>query len=201
MSPLNGQTQTLELPGAKWVCTLGMQNQSESDGRIIKAFVTSLRGVSGRCNLGDMTLPNPSGAVLGNGAVYGAGQTGNVVNTVGWSLVRVVGSKRSDSSTITCDSSSTVDSSDLGYSNAFLPGDMVSVNSELKMITVTTPVDNFGNCTITVEPPFRTSPPDTTTVVTSAPTCVMRLIDDNQAKLGMKAGRIFDPVLSFIEVF
>ena len=174
VSPLNGQTQTLELPGAKWICTMSMQNVNEFDGRIIKAFLSSLRGASGRLNLGDLSHPTPSGTALGTGTVNGTEQTGNTLITHGWTGAQ---------------------------SKLFLPGDYFSVNNELKMITVLSTSDSYGNSTLTFEPPLRTSPTNGGSIGVSNPTCVMMLIDDKQVNLPMKAGRIFAPVISFTEVF
>jgi hypothetical protein len=173
-SPLNKTTQTSELPGARWQFTLTWQNLSQSDSRILAAWIRKLTGAAGRFYMWDMQHPTPSGTAAGTGLVKGGSQTGRTLLTDGWTA---------------------------NQSGLFLPGDYVGVNGELKCITATIAADSGGNATLQFEPPLRSSPADNAPLTITKPTCVMRLVDDNQDQFEYREGNLTSPTVSGIEVF
>ena len=173
-SPLNRTTQTLELPGARWAAKMEYKNRSEADGRVLKAFLASLRGMSGRFYLSDLSHPTPSGTALGTPLVKGAGQTGTSLNIDGCTINQT----------------------------AFLKaGDYFGVNGELKIVTATVPTDGSGNATIPFEPPIRTSPADNAVITLTNPVCTMRLVDDNQDQVEFDPERRPTITINCVEVF
>lgn len=60
VSPFTGSTQTAELPGARWAARLNYTNLQISEYRELVAFLNSLRGMSGRFELYDFSLPRPA---------------------------------------------------------------------------------------------------------------------------------------------
>jgi hypothetical protein len=82
-SPLDGSTQTLRLPGARWVVSMSWETMPEADWRAIDAFVSWLGGRAGRFTLRPMHAPRRG---LGGGApvIHGGGQTGETLMTRGW---------------------------------------------------------------------------------------------------------------------
>jgi len=90
-SPLDGSVQTSESPGARWKVSLGFKKQSRAEGRVMAAFLASLRGRAGRFYLHDHAQPTPRGTISGLPVVSGAGQTGASILTTGWSGTLLAG--------------------------------------------------------------------------------------------------------------
>ena len=59
-SPIGGTTQTLEVPGAFWRGSVRYNNLQYDEARELRAFLTSLRGASGRFWFGDLSYVSPS---------------------------------------------------------------------------------------------------------------------------------------------
>jgi len=173
-SPLNRTVQTVELPGARWTCTLEYRSVSMADARVLKAFFAQLRGMAGRFYLGDYSHRTPAGTAAGTPVVKGANQTGTSLITDGWTV---------------------------SQSNLLQPGDYIGVNGELKIITAACSSDVDGNATLTFEPPLRAAPLDDAPITVTAPTCTMRLIDDEQDQIVIDPER--RPTITFecVEVF
>jgi len=83
-SPLTKSTQTMEMPGARWVAVMTWSELVQAEIRTLRAFLAQLRGRAGRVYLWDMSLENPAGVATGTPVVDGAGQTGAALNTTGW---------------------------------------------------------------------------------------------------------------------
>lgn len=64
-SPLNGITQSIELPGARWRVRLSFKNLEPAEGRVLIAFLTKLRGSAGRFSCYDFGRPVPRGNISG----------------------------------------------------------------------------------------------------------------------------------------
>lgn len=163
-SELNGATQTSALPGDKWTATITFTNRQGAEARTIWAFITSLRGRSGRFWFSPFDHPVPEGAAGGLPMVKGSGQTGSELiidgctgNTTGW----------------------------------LLAGDYFQVGNELKLITEDIDTDASGNAVLKFVPPLRTSPADNAPIITSNPSCVMMLSDDQQARQQVQPGHIY----------
>jgi len=90
-SPLDGTVQTAETPGARWHVALSFPKQTPAEGRTLVAFLASLRGEAGRFYLHDHTQPTPRGTITGAPVVSGAAQTGNTINTSGWTGTLLAG--------------------------------------------------------------------------------------------------------------
>ncbi|MCF6267636.1 MAG: hypothetical protein L3J57_13985 [Desulfuromusa sp.] len=155
-SPLNGVTQTLELPGARWAADISFAKMTDGNKRILSAFLVALRGQAGRFYLSDPTNQTPAGSVNGAPVIDTAvSDTPTLIGSSGWTV------------------------SAIGVLKA---GDMIGfATGELKMVVADVDADASGQAIIHVEPPCREQPTDGTTIVTDAPTCIMRLVDDNQA--------------------
>jgi hypothetical protein len=173
-SPLNRTTQTLELPGARWYAEIEWPNLSEADARAMKAFFAALHGAAGRFYLGDLSHTSPSGTALGAPLVKGSSQTGSTLVTDGWTP---------------------------NQSALLLPGDYIGVNGELKIITASCASNANGESTIIFAPSLRSAPADNAAITVSAPTCTMRLKDDEQDQVQFDPERRPTVRLTGIEVF
>ena len=154
ISPLNGVTQTLEMPGASWKATLSFSNLTNDDRREFMSFLVKLRGSSGRFYLHDHSHVSPRGIATGTPLVNGASQTGASLITDGWTI---------------------------SQTNILRAGDYIEVNDELKMVVADVNSDGSGNATLTIEPPLRASPGENAAITVSEPKAIMRLTDDDQA--------------------
>ena len=162
-SPLDGSIQTSETPGARWRVSLMFPKQSPADGRILAAFLTSLRGESGRFWMHDHTQPLPRGIVNDvddTPVVSGAAQTG--------ATLAITGLRGSTA-------------------GLFLAGDMIGFgsvgNEELHMVSEdSAPSAPGGTLTLNIEPPIRTSPANGAQIVIDSPVAVFKLTTDEQAK-------------------
>lgn len=152
-SELNGTIQTLSLPGDIWVCNETFTNKFDPDARILRAFLTSLRGEAGRFYKSPPGYKRTSTA-SGTPLVKGASQTGLSLITDGWAV------------------SSTV----------LLAGEYFQVGNELKMITTDATSNSSGESTLQFTPPLRAVPIDNAAIIVDNPACVMKLKDGNQAR-------------------
>jgi len=90
-SPINGTVQTSESPGARWHVSLAFPKATPAEGRIMVAFLASLRGEAGRFYLWDHTQPTPRGTITGVPVVQGAAQIGASILTSGWTGTLLAG--------------------------------------------------------------------------------------------------------------
>jgi len=153
-SSLNGAVQTLALPGDIWTGTLTFTNLKDAEARVMRAFITSLRGQSGRFYL---VPPSYTRAGIGTGTplVKGVNQTGSSVVTDGWTANQTA---------------------------AVCAGDYITINDELKMVTVDGNTNSLGEVTISFVPPIRVSPADNEAISVVNPTGIFMLSDAKQAR-------------------
>lgn len=105
--------------------------------------------------------------------VSGAGQTGATLYTGGWTA------------------------STTGVLKA---GDFIGVNGELKMVTADATTDIFGNVTLSLEPPLRSSPANLATITTNKPTTTF-MLTESTAKWVTRAPIISDVTIDCVEMF
>lgn len=154
-SELNGSVQTVALPGDKWTASLTFSNRTGREARQIYTFVASLRGRSGRFYLTPHDHYEPAGPAGGTPLVKGALQTGTTL---------------------------LIDGCTPSITNWLEVGDFFQIGNELKMLTADASTNVAGETTLHFVPPLRTSPADNSAIITSNPTCIMALADDNQAR-------------------
>lgn len=63
---MSGITQTVELPGARWMGSMTFRDLSPADSAELKAFLLELRGSAGRFYLGDISHTSPFNTVTGS---------------------------------------------------------------------------------------------------------------------------------------
>jgi len=153
-SELDGTVQTLALPGDVWSGVLTFSNKFDPEARILRAFLSSLRGQAGRFYLSPPGY-RQAGTAPGSPIVKGASQTGLALATDGWTP---------------------------SQTGILLAGDYFEVNGELKIMTADADSDSGGNATLNFTPPLRTSPADNAAITTTDPKVTMMLKDANQAR-------------------
>ena len=170
-SDLNNATQNARLQGDQWSTSLAYTNRSELEGRTLKAFLVRLGGRSGRFRMTPPDL-NQLGTGAGTGLIDGAGQTGSVVNTKGWTI---------------------------NQTNLHEPGDWIEFNGELKMVVETASSDAGGLSAITIAPPLRRATNDNDTIEVTNPQAIFMLTNDGQAGWDIQSNFIHGATVSMIE--
>lgn len=195
VSPLSRAVQTLELAGARWVCSMTFPPMATTVWRVWTAWVAKMRGSSGRVYFGPphytgisapSWTPNLSAVTCDSTAVKcdsttlvdqtdempwgapiarGAGQTGEYIRTDGWVAAVTV----------------------------MAAGDFLSYDTSrgrtLHMVVEDAVSNTAGVARIRIEPPIRTSPEDDAEIEVTTPTCVMALKD------GMAGSASWSPYL------
>ena len=177
VSPLSGQIQTVELPGARWTCELGYSALTDAEAAAMRALLVSLRGQANRLALWDFANPVPRGTQRGTPLVNGANQTGGTLNIDG------------------CTTGQT-----------FLRGDMLSVpisspsRPHLCMV-VADVTAAAGAMTLTIEPPLPVAPADNAAITWDRPTAQFVLTDPEVAWDYLSARQVTNLRLRFVEAF
>jgi hypothetical protein len=132
VSPLSGQMQTVELPGARWFFSARWPNLREADRALFETFLMKLRGQANRFSVHDFSRPIPLGTMRGTPVTSGSTAAGAVSFTI---------------------------SAGAGQAGTtLLGGDKLNVGGELKMVVdpIVT-LNGSGVASVTVEPPFRSA--------------------------------------------
>jgi hypothetical protein len=153
-SELNGVGQDAALPGDIWTGTDTFTNKFDPEARILRAFLASLRGRSGRFWKSPPGYRR-AGTATGSPLVKGAGQSGLSLITDGWTPNQAL---------------------------ALTAGDYFQVGNELKMLTAAAAANSSGQATLSFTPPLRAIPGDNAAIIVNSPACVMKLVDDKQAR-------------------
>ena len=172
-SPLSGDVQRRENPGARWLATYTIKNCKRVEMAAVQAFLAQLRGAANTFYGYDPAATTPLGTGSGTPLVNGASQTGGSLITDGWSVSQVV----------------------------LKAGDYFSVNDELKLVTADVTSDGSGNATLSFAPNLRASPADNAPLTLNTPTCIMRLIDDGQTQWRVGVDGFYEISFSAMESF
>ena len=157
-SPLSAVATTYEMArAAKWMASLTFTDWRRYELAELEAFIASMRGSAGRFLLWHHARETPRGTADGVPAVAGAAQTGNTLNTNGWTPNAL---------------------------GVLLRSDYMGVNGELKIITsAQVDADAGGAASITFEPPLRNSPADGALITLNKPTATFMLIGDTEGAI------------------
>jgi len=175
-STISGITNTVELPGARWLGNLSFRDLTSTDLATVKAFLMELRGSAGRFFYGDVAHTNPFNAVTGSPTINGSNSTPRIIR-------------------ITLGSSSP----------ALSAGDYIQIGSdddrELKLIISSTGVggDTYD---LVIEPMIRRTDYASKPVVYANPKGVFLLTSSDQANWSSRSKALLSDInFSFIEVF
>jgi len=174
VSPLSGDTQTLELPGARWTLTFSYTDLVRADAAELEAFLAQLRGQANRARVPVWGRVLPRGSWLGTPLVKGGSQTGASLACDGFTAGATV--KR---------------------------GDMLNIGTagELKRVVTDATADGSGNLTLAFEPPLRVSPADNAALVAFAPVVPLMIPSDPHLKTTIGQGDRSDVALDLVELF
>ena len=83
-SQFNGETQTVWMPGSRWVCTFTFGNHVHTDRAAIEGFLAGLEGQYHRISMGHPRRTEPRGTMRGSPTLNGtAVQGARVLNILG----------------------------------------------------------------------------------------------------------------------
>lgn len=175
-SPLDGTTQTIEMPGAQWEVTLTWTSLEETDWRRMAAFLALMQGRSGRCYLSPTMWAPRRSSNAGTPLIDGALQTGTTLNTKGW----VTGSE------------------------CLLAGDWLSYTDtsdriRLHQVSFNADADGDGKSAVKIMPPIRRAGADEAAVNVTTPTGIWMLRRDEPAPIRLRPPRLADVTLELIE--
>lgn len=171
-SSLNGATQTVMLPGSRWVQTVTMPPQPWAMRRALIAFLVKTGG-DNLIQVGDPTLARP------RGTINTAGVTASAAAQFATSLTL----------------------NGCGASTTLLAGDLLAVGGQLLMNTDDTTASAGGVMTITVRQMLRAAVTGGAAVTLAGPTALWRLESPDFAS-GFEAGNIAPALtFSLVEEF
>ena len=177
----DGSGQTKLKPGAKWLLEAVLPIMTRAQAALWTAFLAELDGPAGRFYGGDPFALTPLGVATGTPLVNGASQTGTSLITDGWT-----GS----------------------ITGIMVKGDYFAVDlpsgggaRSLHQMTADANTDGPGNATLVFRPALRESPANNATIITASATCVMQLIDYDQARWAIGADGLYSIAFTAIESF
>lgn len=137
-SPFTLEEQQFKWPGEMWTIDFRLPTfTSRKTAMQWVSFALNLEGTFGRFLMGDPSAKMPLGIATGTPQVNGAGQTGNILNTQGWTP---------------------------SQTGIMLAGDYIQIgsglSSRLHMVTADADSDGSGNASLRIVPALRYSPAD-----------------------------------------
>lgn len=156
-SPFTLEEQTFKWQGEAWSVDFRMPAITKRNiASEWIAFALKLQGVFGRFYLGDPSARTPQGVATGTPQVDGINQTGNTIETKGWTN---------------------------SVTGILLAGDYIQIGtglqSRLHMVTADVNSDGSGLAVIPIEPALRYSPADNTPITVNNPVGVFRLAENS----------------------
>ena len=170
--PLTTKVETSSVPGDRWAGTLTYTNRSGAEGNILKMAVRQIRGRAGRVQIPMFEQLETAGTALGTPVVDGADQTGNTLDTTGWTA---------------------------SQAKVLAAGDFFSVNGEVKQITADVASDGSGNATLSFVPALRTAPADSAPLTVDTPR-INCMIDTDGLDVQTSSPIIYSLTVPFVEV-
>ena len=156
-SVFTGEEQMQEHGGAFWIGLLTLPPMTQARAGPWRAFFGKMHGRVGTVMVGDPDYRGPYGMAQGSPVVDGAGQTGTILATRGWTA---------------------------GTSGQLIEGDYIQVGQRLHQVVGTVVSDGAGLASIPIEPYLRESPNDGDPVVLDKPKGIFRLGSDSNPMRG-----------------
>lgn len=147
-SPFTGAQQVTDYSGQWWEAILTIAPNTRANFEEWVAFLLKLNGAEGYFRLGDPDGATPRGVATGTPVVDGAGQTGNSLDTRGWTV------------------------STTGILKA---GDYIQIGDYMYKVLNDADSDSGGLTTLDIWPSLRSAPADGASITTSNCKTLMRL--------------------------
>lgn len=176
-SPFTLEEQSFKWQGEQWQIEFTLPPITKrSVAADWQAFIAKLQGTYGRFLMGDPSARFPRGAASGSPVVNGGGQTGNVLQTDGWTA---------------------------SVTGILLKGDYIQIgtgtSSRLHMVTEDINSNVSGQANIALEPALRYSPSDNSAIIVNSPKGVFRMVD-NSMSWSVSPGPVYRLSFQAVEV-
>lgn len=173
-SPFTFDTQIQEFAGQSWGAEVTMPAMTREQAEQWVAFIMALQGPKGTFYLRDPLATEPRGVATGNPLIKGASQTGNVLETDGW----------------------TPDTTGI-----LKAGDKLQIGTRLYAIMGTSDVDSdgSGNATLDIWPRLRESPADNESIILVEPAGMFRLANSMNNLWAADETRTYDISFDCVE--
>ena len=171
ISPFTLQAQVYEYQGQSWAIDVTLPPLTRADADAWYAFLLSLNGRTGTFWMGAPPGSVPRGSALGTPLVNGGGQTGQVLETKGWTI---------------------------NETGVLLPGDYIQIGSNLHKVLTQADSDGTGLATLDIWPRLRTSPADNASITTSDTKGLWRM-QSNEMPLPLKIGGSYELAFTAVE--
>lgn len=167
-SPFTLEEQQFNWPGEMWTIDFRLPPfTSRRTAMQWIAFGLNLKGTFGCFLMGDPSAKTPAGIATGSPVVDGAGQTGDYLNTTGWTP---------------------------SQQGIMLAGDYIQIgtgiNSKLYMVTEDTDSDVSGNANLRIVPSLRSSPIDGAAIIVNNAKGLFRLTS-NSFPWSVEPGKVY----------
>lgn len=174
-SPFTGQQQVYKHQGQWWEAEMSFPPMRREKAEEVAAFLIKLNGRFGTFLMGDPVNTQPNGIATGTPVVSGGSQTGNQLETSGWTP------------------------STVGILKA---GDWLQLgtggNSRLHKVLDTVDSNSDGLATLTIFPDLRTSPANLQSIIFNAPRGQWRL-STNDIDYTIQTGQFYGITLACTE--
>lgn len=170
-SPLTGSTQTVEIPGARWVGSMVLARASRADQGTREAILSQISGRANRVALWHFDRPAPRGTMRGSpvlSATAAAGATSLAITTTAGATA--------------------------------LAGDMFSVGGQLVQCVANATADGAGAMTMSIRAELRAQVASGSAVTWDKPTATFLLVD-TEVYASYDPGSGDEIALQFVEVF
>lgn len=172
--PLAGGTRSISLPGPRWLQSLRFNNMTNAKSGLLEAVFVQLEGGANKLVLHRVGRPAPNGKGGGTPVVFGAGQTGTSVIISGLPV---------------------------STTGIYVPGDMLGIGGELKLVTAQVDSDSNGRATVNFRPYLRASPANGSAIVVSRPTTRWMLPDPTLRWSHLRARIVSGHAIDLVETF
>ncbi len=172
-SPVNRSTETLELSGARIEGYLSWDKLNEDEEKQLQSWIASLRGAAGRFFVPHYRYLKPQGDVSGTPIVSADLQYGAKIGVKDL----------------------------LPNQTAWIEGDWVSINDELKIVTADCLSNGLGFGELTFEPPLRQVVNQGEAIMYNRPHGIFRLKDDKQGSLALRRDKPGKIKVEIVEAF
>lgn len=172
VSPLNRVSQSLSLPGDRWVGSVTFDLLFGDNARLMRAFLGALRGTTGRFWYGPPDYFSPAGTAQGTPLAKGAtGARSISLLTDGWTPNQTA---------------------------ALKAGDYIQVGNQLRMLISDAAANSSGEATLSLDAPLWQDVADNAAITVTNPKAIMALPSD-QRMWQISSPVVYGFILSFVE--
>lgn len=171
-SPFTHRSQTQKFSGQSWEFDVALPQMERADAEPWICFLLALNGSYGNFYLGDPGGKTPRGVAGGTPVVSGSGQTGQVLNTSGWTP---------------------------SVTGILKKGDYLQIGTRLYKVLFDANSDGSGLATLDIWPALRESPAGGTTIVTTNSKGVFRLAKNNNPLWSSAEEKLYTVAFTAVE--